>query len=223
MAIYRFKVSFEDYDDVTREIDIKSNQTFEELHRAIHASTGYPVAASSSFYVSNDFWIKGEEIAFLPNPRKVERGVALMENTKLSKFIDDPHQKFYYTYNFDRPFDFHVELMKIMLEEDEQKIYPCLFKSSGQAPKIPGSVVLPVSGAATEKIMDDFDFLNDEEFDPENLEKVDHLDDMSIDTPSEKGSEAQEVEEEDQEEDEFMDEFSDNENYDADDYQKDDY
>jgi hypothetical protein len=223
MAIYRFKVSFEDYDDVTREIDIKSNQTFEELHRAIHASTGYPVAASSSFYVSNDFWIKGEEIAFLPNPRKVERGVALMENTKLSKFIDDPHQKFYYTYNFDRPFDFHVELMKIMLEEDEQKIYPCLFKSSGQAPKIPGSVVLPVSGAATEKIMDDFDFLNDEEFDPENLEEVDHLDDMSIDTPSEKGSEAQEVEEEDQEEDEFMDEFSDNENYDADDYQKDDY
>lgn len=223
MAIYRFKVSFEDYDDVTREIDIKSNQTFEELHRAIHASTGYPVAASSSFYVSNDFWIKGEEIAFLPNARKVERGVALMENTKLSKFIDDPHQKFYYTYNFDRPFDFHVELMKIMLEEDEQKIYPCLFKSSGQAPKIPGSVVLPVSGAATEKIMDDFDFLNDEEFDPENLEEVDHLDDMSIDTPSEKGSEAQEVEEEDQEEDEFMDEFSDNENYDADDYQKDDY
>lgn len=223
MAIYRFKVSFEDYDDVIREIDIKSNQTFEELHRALHASTGYPVEASSSFYVSNDFWIKGEEIAFLPNARKVERGVALMENTKLSKFIDDPHQKFYYTYNFDRPFDFHVELMKIMLEEDEQKIYPCLFKSSGQAPKIPGSVVVPVSGVATEKIMDDFDFLNDEEFDPENLEEVDHLDDMSIDTPSEKGSETQEVEEEDQEEDEFMDEFSDNENYDADDYQKDDY
>lgn len=223
MAIYRFKVSFEDYDDVIREIDIKSNQTFEELHRALHASTGYPVEASSSFYVSNDFWIKGEEIAFLPNARKVERGVALMENTKLSKFIDDPHQKFYYTYNFDRPFDFHVELMKIMLEEDEQKIYPCLFKSSGQAPKIPGSVVVPVSGVAKEKIMDDFDFLNDEEFDPENLEEVDHLDDMSIDTPSEKGSETQEVEEEDQEEDEFMDEFSDNENYDADDYQKDDY
>ncbi len=223
MAIYRFKVSFEDYDDVIREIDIKSNQTFEELHRAIHASTGYPAETSSSFYVSNDFWIKGEEIAFLPNTRKVERGVALMENTKLSKFIDDPHQKFYYTYNFDRPFDFHVELMKIMLEEDEEKVYPCLFKSLGQAPKIPGSVVLPLNGAATEKIIDDFDFLNDEEFDPENLEEVDHLDDMSIDSPSEKKSEMQEVEEEDQEEDEFMDEFSDNENYDADDYQKDDY
>jgi hypothetical protein len=27
MAVYRFKISFEDYDGVMREIDIKSNQT----------------------------------------------------------------------------------------------------------------------------------------------------------------------------------------------------
>jgi hypothetical protein len=25
-----------------------------------------------------------------------------MEKVKLSSFIDDPHQKFYYTFNFDR-------------------------------------------------------------------------------------------------------------------------
>ena len=63
MAIYRFKVSFEDYDDIERDIDIKSNQTFEDLHRAIHQSTGYNADLSSSFYVSSDQWIKKEEIA----------------------------------------------------------------------------------------------------------------------------------------------------------------
>ncbi|WP_379089221.1 hypothetical protein [Pedobacter sp. UC225_65] len=31
MAIYRFKISFEDFDDVVREIDIKTTQTFEDL------------------------------------------------------------------------------------------------------------------------------------------------------------------------------------------------
>ena len=41
MAIYRFKVTFEDYDDISREIDVKANQTFEELHLAIHHATGY--------------------------------------------------------------------------------------------------------------------------------------------------------------------------------------
>ena len=125
MAIYRFKVSFEDYDDVIREIDIKSTQTFEDLHRAIHRTTGYNPEKSSSFYVSNDHWIKAEEIAFLPNPRKADTGIALMTGTKLHKFIDDPHQKFYYTYNFERPYDFHVELIKI-LDEEKGKEYPNL-------------------------------------------------------------------------------------------------
>lgn len=225
MAIYRFRVSFEDYDDVIREIDIKSNQTFEDLHRAIHASTGYPVEVSSSFYVSNDFWIKGQEIAFLPNERKVERGVSLMDKSKLSGFIDDPHQKFYYTYNFDRPFDFHVELIKILLEEDGKNSYPTLVKSIGLAPKIPGSIVVPQANTESKQLVNDFDFLDGLEFDPEQLEDVDNLDvdEMSIEIPGKSQTDDSHEAESEEAEDEFMDEFSDNENYDSDDYQKDDY
>ena len=215
MAIYRFKVSFEDYDDVERDIDIKSNQTFEDLHRAIHASTGYKSEASSSFYVSNDQWIKNEEIAYLPNQRKINNEVALMENSKLSSFIDDPHQKFYYIYNFDRPFDFHVELIKIMLNEESGKSYPHVSRSLGEAPKIAGSGIIPPAAAV---VSDDFDFLNEEDFQPEDAEDVEQLNDMGITTDQEIVSE-----EDEDEKDEFMDEFSDNEGYDADDLQKDDY
>ena len=214
MAIYRFKVSFEDYDDVERDIDIKSNQTFEDLHRAIHGSTGYEVDLSYSFYVSNDQWIKNEEIAFLPNSRKINNGVATMENSKLSSFIDDPHQKFYYTYNFERPFDFHVELIKILLNEESGKTYPHVSKSVGDAPKITGIGVIPPASAAA---LEDFDFLNDEEFHPENTEELEKMNDMGINTDQELESE------EEEEKDEFMDEFSDNEGYDADDLQKDDF
>ena len=32
MAIYKFKITFEDYDEVCREIEIKSNQSFEDLN-----------------------------------------------------------------------------------------------------------------------------------------------------------------------------------------------
>src|SRR5476651_2750419 len=132
MALYRFKVTFEDYDDVTREIDIKSTQNFEDLHRAIHQSTGYNAEFSSSFYISNDQWIKGEEITYLPNQKRIDRGVSLMEKIKLSSFIYDPHQKFYYTFNFDRPFDFHVELIKL-LDETPGVTYPHVAKINGEA------------------------------------------------------------------------------------------
>ncbi|MGV3685273.1 MAG: IS1096 element passenger TnpR family protein [Daejeonella sp.] len=217
MAIYRFRVSFEDYDDVERDIDIKSNQTFEDLHRAIHESTGYKTEASSSFYVSNDQWIKNEEIAYLPNQRKINNGVALMENSKLSSFIDDPHQKFYYTYNFDRPYDFHVELIKILLNEESGKSYPYISRSLGEAPKMAGMAIVPPVAAATAS-SDDFDFLNEEEFQLEDTDDLEQMTDLGISTDQK----ADEGEDED-EKDEFMDEFSDNENYDADDLQKDDY
>jgi hypothetical protein len=215
MAIYRFRVSFEDYDDIERDIDIKSNQTFEDLHRAIHQSTGYQVDASSSFYVSNDQWIKNEEIAFLPNPRKVNNGVVLMSNSKLSSFIDDPHQKFYYTYNFDRPFDFHVELVKIILNDEPGKTYPSVARSLGEAPKITGAGIIPT--AASTETVEEFDFLNELNFQPEDPEELEQMSEMGISTEEET------VDEEEEEKDEFMDEFSDNEGYDADDLQKDDY
>ena len=217
MAIYRFKISFEDYDEVEREIDIKSTQTFEDLHRALHRSTGYPAEVSSSFYVSNDFWNKGQEIAFLPSEKKIEQGVSLMDKSKLSSFIDDPHQKFYYTYNFERPFDFHVQLIKIILDEENGKEYPNTFRSIGEAPKIPGSIVVPGTSAiaSTKRI----DFLDELEFDPIHLEDVDELDlnlDTEISTAGSANMEQDEVETE--EENEFMDDFSDNENYDNDEY-----
>ncbi len=215
MAIYRFKVSFEDYDDIERDIDIKSNQTFEDLHRAIHQSTGYNADLSSSFYVSSDQWIKKEEIAFLPNQRKINNGVATMENSKLSSFIDDPHQKFYYTYNFDRPFDFHVELVKIILNEEDGKTYPCVSRSLGEAPKMAGSVIIT---SVTAAVSEDFDFLNELDFQPEDAEELEQMSEMGINTDQETDEE-----EEEEEKDEFMDEFSDNDGYDSDDIQKDEY
>lgn len=215
MAIYRFKVSFEDYDDVIREIDIKSTQTFEELHLAIHRTTGYNPEKSSSFYVSNDHWIKAEEIAFLPNQRKTDAGVALMTGTKLYKFIDDPHQKFYYTYNFERPYDFHVELIKI-LDEEKGKEYPVLVRSFGEAPRPPGSVVIPVETGEE----GEFDFLHD-------IDEPDEEDIISMGVEEDdlgEGLVVKEHHEEEEEKDDIMDEFADNDNLDADEFDsKDDY
>ncbi len=199
MAVYRFKVSFEDYDDVVREVEIQSKQTFEDLHRIIQQSTGYNPEASSSFYVSNDHWIKSDEIAFMPSAKKIDRGVALMENSKLSSFIDDPHQKFYYTYNFDRPYDFHVELIKILLDDTTGKVYPQIVRSVGDAPKPFGAVAaVPVADGDAE----DFDFLHEEGLNPEDGHDFVELDEVD-DVPA--------VDEEEAEDEFADDEFADNE------------
>ncbi|WP_345948356.1 MULTISPECIES: hypothetical protein [unclassified Mucilaginibacter] len=206
MALYRFRVTFEDYDDVSREVDIKSTHTFADLHQAIHQSIGYSPDYSSSFYISNDQWTKGEEIAFKPSERKINRGVALMENSKLSSFIDDPHQKFYYTSNFDRPFDFHVELVKI-LDETPGVTYPATVKSAGEAPKQFGNVYNPTAVAP---VNEDFDFLNEMEYNPEETEDFTEVTDTGVDAEEHDETESND------EEDEFGSEFSDNEGFDED-------
>lgn len=216
MAIYRFKVSFEDFDEVVREIDIKSNQTFEDLHRAIHQSTGYSPEKSSSFYISTDHWIKGDEIAYLPNQRKVDRGVALMENSKLSSFIEDPHQKFYYIYNFDRPFDFHVELIKIILQADPGVQYPAIFKKIGEAPKIIDKNNFGQVAVSSNPVSSDFDFLNEMNFVPEDTEELEAMDGRGIS--------ASQTDDDEHSDDSDSDEFSDDENYEDEAYDdKEDY
>ncbi len=205
MALYRFRVTFEDYDDVIREIDVKSNQTFEDLHRAIHQSTGYNSEFPSSFYISNDQWIKGEEITYLPNQKRIDRKVPLMDKVKLLSFIDDPHQKFYYTFNFDRPFDFHVELMKIILDDTPGVTYPAVIKSVGEAPKQFGNILTtPVEAPEG----DDFDFLNEMAFSAEDAEEFSEVTEEGV----EEDEDLKKPDEED-EEDEFGSGFSDDEGF----------
>jgi hypothetical protein len=207
MALYRFRITFEDYDDVIREIDVKSNQTFEDLHRAIHQSTGYSPEYSSSFYISNDQWIKGEEITYMPNQKRIDRRVPLMDRVKLLSYIDDPHQKFYYTFNFDRPFDFHVELMKIILDDAPGTSYPAVIRSVGEAPKQFGNVIAPTTAPSGGG--DDFDFLHEMAISEEDTEDFSEISETGEADDEEKKL----VGGDDEEEDEFGNEFSDDEGF----------
>ncbi len=141
MAVYRFKVAFEDNEDVYREIDIKSSQHFEDFHNVIIQSIGFDNLHDASFYISDDYWHKGEEIILRPekedkeSKRKETSSLKKqMNKCKLLSLIDDPHQKFVYVYDLKTGWTFLVELMKIV-PDDEKSSYPKCIKSVGEAPK----------------------------------------------------------------------------------------
>lgn len=128
--IYRFRVTLEDHDEIFREIDIRSNQTFEELHLCIQKAINFDNAHNAAFYVSDDYWRKGTEI-ILKNESGQEK--KLMSKSKLGASIDDPHQKLLYVFDFNANWNFYIELIKI-LEADPKATYPKISKSSGAAP-----------------------------------------------------------------------------------------
>jgi hypothetical protein len=140
--IYRFRVTFEDNDEVYREIDIKSSQSFQDFHSVILSSIGFEDNCNASFFISDDMWRKGEEITLTPPADSVDkrpnRKVALpkyiMANCKMAALIDDPHQKFIYIQDPASPWVFMVELIKIVPDDAKAK-YPKCSKSVGVAPK----------------------------------------------------------------------------------------
>jgi hypothetical protein len=131
MPLYRFRITFEDYEFVSREIDIRTDQTFEDFFFALQHSIGFDNTQPASFYMSNDQWTLGQELTNLNN----KKNALSMQNEKLVDWINDPHQKIYYIYGADGKWTFYIELVKIIMKEDPSKNYPYCSKASGESPK----------------------------------------------------------------------------------------
>lgn len=152
MAVYRFRVVFEDQEDVLREIEIQGKQTFEELHRTIQEAIAFDNSKDASFFMSDDYWRKGQEIT---NSRVVndddddddyrrpkKAPTKQMSKSRVADFIDDPHQKIVYVFDPVAKWTLLVELIKI-LADDPKTNYPRTVKSSGAAPKQYKQVIAP--------------------------------------------------------------------------------
>lgn len=142
MAVYRFRVTFEDHEEVFREIEIKSLQNFEDFHNSIINAIDFPNGENASFFISDDYWRKGEEICLQENTNKDVKQ-RIMKKCKIVSLIDDPHQKFLYIFGNQGNWPFMVELLKIV-PDDPKATYPRCAKSEGIAPKNIPLPIIPV-------------------------------------------------------------------------------
>ena len=189
MAVYKFRVTFEDHEDVSRDLEIKSTQSFEELHAAILGSIGFDTKQNASFYMSDDNWKKGKEIS-LTEKTNGETKIPLMKKSRLCDFIADPHQKIYYIYDFTNEWTFHVELLKIIVGEDVGVMYPRCIKIAGEAPKqydtAPKIVPVPEDFNEEEVYVEESAEAETEETEGEDGEKI-SLDELSPGEPDVEG------------------------------------
>lgn len=142
MAVYRFKVCLEDNEDIFRDIDVKAAQTFEQFHTIIQEAFKFDAKHAASFFVSDDYWRKNQEITLrkedLPlDEDEIRKNVdpkKLMGEVKIAKYIEQPHQRFVYVFDPNVQWTFLIEMIKIA-EENARVNYPSIIKSYGTAPK----------------------------------------------------------------------------------------
>jgi Plasmid pRiA4b ORF-3-like protein len=129
MPLYKFRVCLEEDDSIIRDIEILPTQSFLAFHKAILKAFQFDDKHDASFYKSNESWHKGKEVALAK-----KENAMLMEKVPMVYFIDDPHQKIIYLYDFEAQWTFYCELMSITEEKSNAK-YPLVVKSEGIAPK----------------------------------------------------------------------------------------
>ncbi|MGE0566398.1 MAG: hypothetical protein AB7O73_00490 [Bacteroidia bacterium] len=142
MAIYRFRVCLEENEDIYRDIDIKASQNFEMFHEAIQEAFKFDKKHAASFFTSDDYWRKGEEITLRKedlalNEDDIRNKIAkkhLMKEVKIAKFIEQPHQRFVYVFDPEVQWTFLIEMLKIA-NEDPKVNYPVCVRTGGKAPR----------------------------------------------------------------------------------------
>ena len=168
--IYRFRVILDnDTDDaIFRDLEIRENDTLEDLHNIIAQSFGFNGLEMASFYISDDDWNQGEEISMF-DMAEVPGTAQTMGNTKITDVVHEASPKLIYIYDFLSMWTFFVELAEIV-EESNSTDYPNLMFVHGQLPDTP-----PEKNFETDKLGSEFGFESDIDMDSLDNTDLDNL------------------------------------------------
>lgn len=129
MSILRFRVTFDDYDDIQRDIDFQANHTFADLFNEILKSITFDNKHKGTFWLADHNWRKGAVIGSIQGEDE-----SPLRKTELVDHIDDPHQKFLFTYDEEVKWNFNIELIRVMGNAEYRVTYPKISASTGIPP-----------------------------------------------------------------------------------------
>lgn len=132
--IFKFRVILDTEEDIFRDVDIQDDCSFINLHECILQSFEFSGREMASFYRSDEFWEKGEELPLLNMGGAESEAPGLaMNDLVLKDHIKQLHERFLYVYDFLRMWCFYVELIEIY-EAKEGVTYPIMSYELGKAP-----------------------------------------------------------------------------------------
>ncbi|HTN47317.1 MAG TPA: hypothetical protein VL098_13290 [Flavipsychrobacter sp.] len=134
MPLLRFRVYWEDDDQIYRDVEIRSNHNFLDLHQVIIKAFEFDGKHVASFFESNDRWQRAREINSEVLVNKKDAPALSMVKTPVSALVHKPDQKFVYVYDPVKHWTFLVELIGVEKEENPKRSYPFVLRKEGIGP-----------------------------------------------------------------------------------------
>lgn len=176
--IYRFTLISDEIDHFIREIQIDSQASFLDFHKAILASVGYPNDQMTSFFLCGEDWEKETEITLEDMGGSSDEDTWVMESTPLNELVEDEHQHLLYVFDPLADRVFFIELSEIITGKTLAS--PICTKKVGEAPQqlLDFDQLMNMNTTTSSLDLDD-SFSDDQGFDLDELdpEGMDFIDD----------------------------------------------
>lgn len=168
--IYRFTLISDEVDDFMREIQIDSEATFLDFHRAILSSVSYADDQMTSFFLCDEGWEKGQEVTLEAMDCGSDEDNYVMAETRLSELIEDEHQRLIYIFDPLTERCFFIELTEIILGKDLAA--PLCTRKKGNPPAQETDIDAFNANLAATQNTEDYGekFYGDESFDAEDFD-----------------------------------------------------
>lgn len=173
MPVFKFRVAWEEEENIYRDIALVSGQTFLMFQEAILKAFEFDNKHAGVFYESNDKLVRGRAIDSEVLVNKKDAPALAMVKTPVSALIDTPDKKFIYVYDKVKQWTFIIDLIGIDKEESIKITYPHCFRKEGLAPSQTGVI----KGLPSDKLVeleDKYD-LNSEDMEEQGFSNDDNF------------------------------------------------
>ena len=179
MHIYKFRLLSDINDEFIRDIEVQAAQTFLDFHNMISQCVNLNGNELASFHICDQKWNKYKEITLIDmlNGKEVDEVTQpveetfIMKNSFIRDFIEEPHQRLLYEYDFLNMNTFFIELISVHKQKDDGPYPKCtLSKGDMNQQTVPEPlldedlVVDEEEDKFSEELLSDFNELLDDTF-----------------------------------------------------------
>ena len=175
MHVYKFRLLSDMNEEFVRDIEIQSGQSFLDFHNIISQCSNLNGQELASLHICDQKWNKEKEITLIDmlvdeNPeedKKPFEETFVMKDALIRNFIDHPHQRLLYEYDFLNIRTIFIELLSVHKQKDEGTYPRCTMKKGELEQPVPE---IPVSDEEeadqlTSELLKDYNELLDDSFD----------------------------------------------------------
>jgi hypothetical protein len=115
--VFKFRIISDRVENFVLRINADAKNTFFDLHEAIQDECKYDPSELATFYLADEEWDRGNEIAMFDNSSTRKRTSLTMKNTLLGDYLKDKEDKLIYVFDVINQKSLYIELMEIVMEK----------------------------------------------------------------------------------------------------------